>query len=554
MNKGFIMCLNVTKRPSIELLTNDDKASYDQIKSYTDDLIPKADLDPKAKAHEVDPLKKYKRLVISDDMTHLEYKEVSWFYRVLACIGIGKANLKNVINFIKEKKTLYAVINENRMIANSLDERIDNFINQRFWINRKYLKINVPDKIFNDLPNLQRVLGLLTPLKKKLAELSMKRFMKLGCNSKEMKTFRLGFPEDFVLNAKEKPTYFNDLFKVNNSKQTKFECDDKLYTYEKESEGYKGYWVDFANCYLGGGCFEGNSWAQEEQQDYEFPECGEHIAETLGDRIKTRSKILVRAGVDPEHQDEVYQGTPTPYLMNNVSRVIEVSSRIYGGKFQNVKLDDLESHVTNLNEAQKTNLLAIAAPKLDTRNLIKQTDLRTVEDLFNTVMAGFTLAKAQAAQENKDKKCLIHSGKLGCGEFSNNVIVVYLVQRLAAEHLGIDLKLHAYTTEEANLGDQIWQTICSKFGEKEVKESKDSKESKEADSKEQKIKEADKKDSASSSSIRQGTLQEYLQAIVENTKNSEEVDKTNFVGGRIPKKDKEGNPLKDKNGRYIYIS
>lgn len=72
--------------------------------------------------------------------------------------------------------------------------------------------------------------------------------------------------------------------------------------------------------------------------------------------------------------------------------------------------------------------------------------------MFNSVMAGFTLAKKCGFQR-------IHSGKLGCGAFNNSIYVVYFVQRLAACHLGLDLVLHAYSAREAKECELMWHKI-----------------------------------------------------------------------------------------------
>jgi hypothetical protein len=60
----------------------------------------------------------------------------------------------------------------------------------------------------------------------------------------------------------------------------------------------------------------------------------------------------------------------------------------------------------------------------------QQTDIKTLEDLFNTFVAGYTLAK-----EDKPNT-LINTGPIGTGDFQNDPQVIYVMQNLAWRQIG----------------------------------------------------------------------------------------------------------------------
>ena len=88
----------------------------------------------------------------------------------------------------------------------------------------------------------------------------------------------------------------------------------------------------------------------------------------------------------------------------------------------------------------------MAAPRLD-KTTKAPFELDTIKDL--TFTAGFELAKQLAGT---GKRATINTGPIGAGGFNNNKYVVFVLQWLAAEQIDVDLKLWAYSDEDAWTG------------------------------------------------------------------------------------------------------
>ncbi len=273
--------------------------------------------------------------------------------------------------------------------------------------------------------------------------------------SNVMQTFRLRDPSEFELNSKKVPLYFKQVFNDQNLLQLSVTAEfyDYLPAHSEEDE-LETYWVDFANASLGGGCFT-EGFVQEEIMVAEMPDLANHIAGQPSKKKKGWCDIAIRNG-DPNNRNRVLQGNPNPYLMKNVHRVQSVDNQVaYGDKLKSVDATTLLNTTKELNPPQTVNLLAIAAPKLYTQNLDEQWDKNTLNDLFNTLVSGFTLVKEQAQQP-----FVIHSGRIGCGAFNNNIEAVYLLHCLAAQHLGIQVVLHGYSQKDAQKFQQAWENIA----------------------------------------------------------------------------------------------
>lgn len=78
-----------------------------------------------------------------------------------------------------------------------------------------------------------------------------------------------------------------------------------------------------------------------------------------------------------------------------------------------------------------------------------QTALATIDDLFNTLVAGFKLAK-------DNKVTTVNTGGIGTGVFQNSTKVVYAMRKLAATHVGVDLNYYGLkATEQKNWGSVV---------------------------------------------------------------------------------------------------
>lgn len=270
-----------------------------------------------------------------------------------------------------------------------------------------------------------------------------------------LETFRLEDKDQFHLTADKMPAYFNDKF--NDKNELNIEITPNFYDYINSSER-EDYWVDFANSSLGGACFT-HGFVQEEIMVAEMPDFADHIAEHVSATKPHWSDVFIREG----HLDErewVKKGSPNPYLMKGLTRVQAVDKQAYGRP----KFKDLLETTKSLPVPQKVNVVAIAAPRLHNKEHSEQWDRSTLEDCFNSLMAGFKLVDEQS------KNYTIHSGKIGCGAFNNDIHAIFLVHCFIAQHLKVSLKLHGYTDEEKNIFEPSWKKLTPKLTDHTLQE------------------------------------------------------------------------------------
>lgn len=285
----------------------------------------------------------------------------------------------------------------------------------------------------------------------------------------DLETFRLTNRDDFKLGYDKSkkeytaiPSYFAEIFNSTNSLNlsvTRF-----FYDYEPSGvEGVEDYWIDFANASLGGGCFT-YGFVQEEIMVHEMPDLAALIAGHLSSKKEGWCEIFTREG-NLADRNQVMKGVPNPYLIKEVTRVQAIDNeKAYGGKMMSLTETELIDGTVALEDPQKVNLLAIAAPKLFTKNRNEQWNHLTLEDIFNTFMAGCALIN-----ENSENP-IIHSGKLGCGAFNNDIHAVYLLHCLVAQHLGVQIKLHGYEDSESKQFENSWNDVSPQLTGKSLKD------------------------------------------------------------------------------------
>lgn len=291
---------------------------------------------------------------------------------------------------------------------------------------------------------LETVLAYLrtyNPHKERLLRQGIERFRSGIGEFSSFQTFRHENPAKFRLDETRIPSYFRD--PLVSTRPLRMTCTEAFFDYEP-TPGREDYWVDFANCSLGGGCFT-HGFVQEEIMVHEMPDLAEHIAGSQSTTAVGWCDICTREG-PMSTRNRVLQGSPNPYVMKGLHRVQHIV-----GTYGHV---DETTQAVPLPSPQEVNILAIAAPKLHSRSAREQWDPRTLMDIFNTLVSGFSLI-----QRNATRPVVIHSGKLGCGAFNNNVHAVYLLHCLAAQQLGSEVHLHGYTSEEARRYQRSWDSI-----------------------------------------------------------------------------------------------
>jgi hypothetical protein len=200
-------------------------------------------------------------------------------------------------------------------------------------------------------------------------------------------------------------------------------------TVKQEASGHYNYtgdevWVDFANYDLGGGVFS-NGMMQEETMALTMPQ----LANAAANHYHTRSQ---------GHRG-VLGSNPDPIVLTNVQRSIELDKGLYMDGWLSMTLDGIKKATHPQTPSnQHLTVLAMAVEKV-AKKWEEQSDIKTLDDLFNTFVAGFTLAK------NIKPNVIINTGPIGTGDFDNDPKVIYVMQNLAAQQVGgITLRYWAY--------------------------------------------------------------------------------------------------------------
>ncbi|MFO0888413.1 MAG: hypothetical protein U0790_04610 [Isosphaeraceae bacterium] len=271
----------------------------------------------------------------------------------------------------------------------------------------------------------------------------------------------------FRLSTATTPDYFKGQFKDLDTKTT---ATDALYNYVK-ADGHPSlrneYWVDFSNAHLGGGVF-GNGFAQEEVMFLQTPELANAAAYGLKPRVANGS-------VSESDVGKPFQGSPQPYIFFDVRKTMTIdilnpklTKKSPGDNYANATVDDLKQLSSLDNPTLKYHVIAMAAPDLRNSSYAK-TDPSVLADAFNTYVAGFTLARDNAAAAHVTGPIVINTGKIGAGAFGNSIVAAYVLQVLAARQVGnVDLKFWYFDkskpTENINtLDTQYVQPILSAY-------------------------------------------------------------------------------------------
>jgi len=255
----------------------------------------------------------------------------------------------------------------------------------------------------------------------------------LGKNTSSMKAYGLddmgaSFYSTKLGSGSKAPNYFQTLLPMTPLSTTSVDYDATAggrYDYRGTSDGK--FWVDFANSTLGGGVFT-DGFLQEETMFLETPELANAAAQT--------KPLVTRTGGSGP-----LNGSPTPLIFLGANRVMAIVPELAvaatkGDRttehWRTFSVAELIKDDVPLDKSQKINVLSMAAPNLHLKTphdqWKDQATMEVLEDLFNTFYAGFTMAK----KAYPSSPILINTGPIGAGGFTNNKVVVNVMQQLAA--------------------------------------------------------------------------------------------------------------------------
>ena len=282
-----------------------------------------------------------------------------------------------------------------------------------------------------------------------------------------MTVYKLTDPGMYAISSKgpKEPSYFSDTFKNYNTAPV-MTTTERYYDYNpKVPAGNKAqFWVDFANEKLGGGVF-GNGFVQEEVMFLETPE----LANAAAQPATGRPPLHTRTGNNP--YSGPLEGDPTPLIFVGANRVMDIDQAILNGtgtqgnepwetaQFPGTfKSADRALPSGPIKPAQ-INVLAMAAPDVSKTTSSKAAP-DIVKDLFNTFVAGFSLARSDV---HKGETVLINTGPIGAGAFKNSPVVVNVMQQLAAKQEDVNLKFWSYKTADSDLANNDVTKILKDF-------------------------------------------------------------------------------------------
>lgn len=251
--------------------------------------------------------------------------------------------------------------------------------------------------------------------------------------------------QDYVQSKGNQPGYFAKPFADDHVDVKQADGDRGRYDYLKDGET----WLDYAAVNLGGGVFH-NGFGQEETMALEMPELanaaaqGGHFTRGQGCKDKDKPRPL--------------ECSPAPLYVGSVHRTMKVAPGINepNGKWKSMPIDTLFTYMTPLPKNVELNVLAVALASLE-GTTGQEAEQPTIDDMFNTLVAGFKLAK-------DNKVTTLNTGPIGTGIFKNSTKVVYVMQKLAAMQVGINLRYYGLSKADQSTWDPIVDHIVADYG------------------------------------------------------------------------------------------
>lgn len=253
---------------------------------------------------------------------------------------------------------------------------------------------------------------------------------------------RLADETAFEQSKTKLPAYFDASFANNNM------------DVEEDENNRHEFRLISASRQFGKNCFTPNDFGgKEDLCAAEIPTIAQYLATNVA---MTRS--------EGKGNGRVLRASPKPIAFMNAQRVQEVIA------FENT-MGNMEYKGSVLDKPQTLNLLGINTPALKNKNLAEQqTSVETMSDVFNSLVAAFTLAKEQTPE---GKTCHIKGAFIGCGAYNHDPKVMCVLQYLAAEYVDVSIDLPNDIENASNhqegvnhlVNGLLSATICSELAD-----------------------------------------------------------------------------------------
>jgi len=228
-----------------------------------------------------------------------------------------------------------------------------------------------------------------------------------------------------------------------------FQVAPGFFDYPPPAQGQVEWHLNFADRHLF--AFYGSAlMAQDELQVAEHPILG-----------SLRHALLAR-GSQAETLDEDSQ--PTPITISGVQRKCRIDTKpdpqagrpngLYGNLFARASREQVIAATHPISPPTISNILAMAAPSYGSGRY----RLDQIRQITQNATTGFRAARAESTRlDPTAQRTLIHTGFWGCGAFGGNRILMTMLQALAAEITGVDLRFHAGDPAGVSLAVRAYQ-------------------------------------------------------------------------------------------------
>jgi len=268
------------------------------------------------------------------------------------------------------------------------------------------------------------------------------------------------------------------------------------YSFNKDDNSYD-VWVAFANAYMGGGIFS-YGFVQEEIMYLEIPQISALLHELgvlankdtyKGNYDTSKFRTRVKNPLTIYSPKVISEACPTPILVQNVTRVLDIKAYGRGEKPSN--LENMNNYYSIIKKQSGINVLAIAAPNVkpslkdkgytkqyhNFKNIVLYTKFPEsyakfiIYDLFNTIVKGFELAIMSSPPNTP---ITVHSGKLGSGDFKNDPVLVGALHHIAKLYINhiykiiFDVKLWYYGDSETKDTINLFNSALDDIYEKDI--------------------------------------------------------------------------------------